>query len=185
MTLTAPAPVPASTLPLPPLAAGHRALEVIEALIAANVTYVAAVPDTTNLHLLDALDADPRVTCLRVTAEDVGAAILYGVWIGGGYGALPCEGSGLGYSGLILARAVVDQASMLLLPGHTGLYGQRHLYHRAPALAGMGTLRGLHITYHGVRPGDDLPALVRSVGPSGPAMGAPTAIVVAEGSVTR
>jgi acetolactate synthase-1/2/3 large subunit len=177
--MTALAPFPHLTRP-----SGAPAQMVVDALVDVGVTHSIGLPDTVLVNLLIALDNDDRVVALRTTAEDVGVAAMMGVWLGGGRTTAVMEASGLGISHEILARMVVDRIPVILLVGHSGLHGERHAYHAAPALAGMGTLRGLGIEHHVVAPGDDIPALVRSIGATADALRRPVALVLPLGSVT-
>ncbi len=158
---------------------------VVDALADVGTTHTTALPDTMNVHVLDALDADDRIIATRCTAEDIGVAAMAGVWVGGGRGAALMEGSGVGYCGLILARMINDRVPVLLLVSHSGVHGEHHVYHQSPAEAGMGVLEGLGIRPVVAAPGDDLPELVRSVGMSAWTMMRPRALVLPVRSVTR
>ncbi len=177
-------PRPAATAPLVGVVSA-TAREIIDALVDVGISHSFALPDSVNVHLLDALDGDPRIASVRVSTEDVGAAALHGLWLGGGNGVLVTEGSGLGLSTLVLARMINDRVPVLILTSHSGLHGERHGYHQSSALAGMGTLRGLGIAHHVAAPGDDLPALVRSLGTTAQAMMSPVALVLPLRSITR
>ena len=57
------------------------------------------------------------------------------------------EGSGLGYCGLILARAQIQRTPLLILAGHNRVLGERHYFHAATRAAGEGVLLGLGIPH--------------------------------------
>ncbi|MGI9598840.1 MAG: phosphonopyruvate decarboxylase [Acidimicrobiales bacterium] len=66
------------------------------ALIEAGVTVIGHVPDGGLSHLIIRLEADERVEVVRLTTEEEGVALLTGVWLGGGRGALLMQSSGVG-----------------------------------------------------------------------------------------
>jgi hypothetical protein len=55
------------------------------------------------------LNADPDVQTVVCAREDEGIAIAVGAWLGGRTAVALMEGSGIGYSGLILARAQLQR----------------------------------------------------------------------------
>jgi hypothetical protein len=57
------------------------------------------------------------------------------------------EGSGVGYCGLILARAQLQRSGFLLVASHSPALGEAHDYHASSRLAGAGVLGGLGIPY--------------------------------------
>ena len=66
------------------------------ALIEAGVTVIGYVPDGGLSHLIVRLDADDRIRTVRLTTEEEGVALMAGVWLGGGRGALLMQSSGVG-----------------------------------------------------------------------------------------
>jgi sulfopyruvate decarboxylase TPP-binding subunit len=58
------------------------------------------------------------------------------------------EGSGIGLSGLILARGIVQRTPTLIVAGHSSTLGERFDYHGATRLVAEPVLRALGIPYH-------------------------------------
>ena len=58
------------------------------------------------------------------------------------------EGSGIGMSGLILARGIVQKTPTMLIIGHNSTLGERFDYHGATRLVAEPVLRALDIPYH-------------------------------------
>src|SRR5581483_1905863 len=80
--------------------------------------------------------------------EDEAVAMGVGAYLGGRVPAAMMEGSGVGYCGLILARAQIQRTPVLLLVGHNRIFGEAFDYHGATRLAAEGVLRGLDIPHH-------------------------------------
>jgi len=57
------------------------------------------------------------------------------------------EASGLGLSGLILARAQVQRTPVVIVASHTAGAGEPYDYHSATALLSEGVFKGLGIPY--------------------------------------
>jgi sulfopyruvate decarboxylase TPP-binding subunit len=132
-----------------------------QALRAADITFAAHVPDTLNHPLARLLEDDPAVTCVACSREDEGVAMAMGAWLGGRWPVVMMEGSGLGMSGLILARGIAQRTPLLILASHNATLGEQHDYHAATRLVGEPTLRALNIPYVVVMDGRDAPRLIR------------------------
>ena len=134
---------------------------IYEALRAADITFVTYLPDTFNHPLVRLLEEDPTVTCVGCSREDEGVAMAMGAFLGGRWSAIMMEGSGLGLSGLILARGIVQRTPLLILASHNSALGELHDYHAATRLVTEPTLRGLNIPYVVVPDGRAAPRLIR------------------------
>lgn len=93
------------------------------------------------------------VPCAR---EDEGIAIAVGLDLGGRNPVCMMEASGLGYSGLILARAQVQRTPVTILASHTAGGGEPMDYHGATRLLSEGIFRGLGIPFETVTEPDEL-----------------------------
>jgi len=71
------------------------------------------------------------------------------------------EGSGLGYSGLILARAQLQRTPMLLLASHNRALGEAYDYHAAGCMASEAMLKGMNIPYVTIQEASQIPTLVK------------------------
>lgn len=118
-----------------------------EALTSAGVNFAAYLPDSVLYEVAALLEADPGVQTVVCSREDEGVAIAIGAYLGGKLPAVLMEGSGVGYSGLILARAVLQRTPLLLLASHNQVLGERFDYHGATRIAGEGVIRGLGIAH--------------------------------------
>jgi sulfopyruvate decarboxylase TPP-binding subunit len=124
-----------------PATAAARAA--FEALRSAGVDFAVYVPDSV-LHPLTALmEADPDVSAVVCSREDEGVAIAVGAWLAGRLSVVMMEGSGMGYCGLILARALLQRTPTLILASHSRVLGERFDYHGATRIVGEATAEGL------------------------------------------
>jgi hypothetical protein len=71
------------------------------------------------------------------------------------------EGSGVGYSGLILARSQVQRSGFLVVASHSPALGERFDFHAASRLVGAGVLGGIGIPYVIPRSQDELLVCLR------------------------
>ncbi len=118
-----------------------------EALRDADIRFATYLPDTLNYPLARALEADPAFTCIACAREDEGVAMAMGAFLGGQWPVLLTEGSGLGLSGLILARGIVQRTPLLILASHNDALGERHDYHAATRRVTEPLLKALNIPY--------------------------------------
>jgi sulfopyruvate decarboxylase subunit alpha len=132
-----------------------------QALKDAEIGFAAYLPDTLNHPLARLLEADPDMLCVNCSREDEGVAMAMGAFLGGRWPVLLTEGSGLGLSGLILARGIVQRTPLLILASHNEALGERHDYHGATRRVTEPLLRGLNIPYVIVTHREDGPMLVR------------------------
>ncbi len=137
------------------VAAAHAALR------EAGIDFAVHLPDTLNYPLIRALDADPDVISVSCSREDEGVAIAMGAYLGGHWPVLLTEGSGLGFSGLALARAVVQRTPLLIIASHNSALGERHDYAAATRRVTEPLLDALTIPYVIAMRGSDIPMLIR------------------------
>ncbi len=131
------------------------------ALRESDVSFATYLPDTLNYPLARMLEADPGMICVNCSREDEGVAMAMGAFLGGRWPVLLTEGSGLGLSGLILARGIVQRTPLLILASHNSALGERHDYIAATRLVTEPLLKALNIPYVIAMSGDQAPLLVR------------------------
>lgn len=132
----------------------HRALK------AAGIDFAAYLPETILYPVMQAVEDDPEITSISVAREDEGVAMCAGAFLGGMWPVLLTEASGLGLSGLMLARAVVQRTPMLILAGHNEALGERHDYTAATRRTSEPLMRALNIPYVVARNGQEIPQLI-------------------------
>jgi sulfopyruvate decarboxylase subunit alpha len=155
-TSTEPAAGDAGGPPSTPVSERSTANRSAERLVDAGATLAIYLPDSVLTGVTRALDEDPRIPTIVCTREDEGAAIAAGAALAGGLPVLLMEGSGVGYCGLILARAQVMHAGFLLVASHSPALGERFDYHQASRVVGAGVFEGLGIPYVTPRSADEL-----------------------------
>jgi sulfopyruvate decarboxylase subunit alpha len=117
------------------------------ALRRGGVNFAVSLPDTA-LHPVDRLlHDDPEVQAFVCSREDEGVAMAVGAYLGGKVPVALMEGSGVGYCGLVLARAQIQRTPLLLLASHSAALGEAFDFHGASRLAVEGVLRGLAIPH--------------------------------------
>jgi sulfopyruvate decarboxylase TPP-binding subunit len=129
---------------------------IVERLVAAGVSLAVYLPDSALIEVTKRLETEPAIRTLVCTREDEGAAIAAGASLAGGMPVVLMEGSGVGYCGLILARAQLGRAGFLLIASHTPALGERQDFHAASRVVGAAVLGGLGIPYVVPRSADEL-----------------------------
>jgi sulfopyruvate decarboxylase TPP-binding subunit len=118
-----------------------------DALRSGGVTFATYLPDSILSPVTDLLEADSAVRAIVCSREDEGVAIAVGAFLAGKMPVALMEGSGLGYCGLILARAILQRTPLLLLVSHNLVLGESFDYHGATRLASAGIASGLNIPH--------------------------------------
>jgi sulfopyruvate decarboxylase subunit alpha len=119
-------------------------------LVAGGVSHFIYVPDSAMGLLSGHAERDPAMATIVCAREDEGVAIAAGLFVAGKRSVLTMEASGIGYSGLILARCAIQRTPVLIIASHGGLLGERFDYHGATIASGRGVVNGLE-TVHGQR----------------------------------
>lgn len=123
----------------------HEAIAAV--FLQSKVGLAVYLPDSVLYALAASLEAEPAISTVVCTREDEGVAIASGASLAGGLSVVLMEGSGVGYCGLILARAQIQRSGFLLVASHSPALGEAHDYHASSRLAGAGVLGGLGIPY--------------------------------------
>jgi sulfopyruvate decarboxylase TPP-binding subunit len=127
---------------------------------AAGIDFAVFLPDS----MLDGVEqlmlAQGDIACYQCSREDEGVAMAMGAFLVGRKPVVMMEGSGIGLSGLILARGIVQRTPTLLVAGHSSTLGERYDYHGATRLVGESVLRALGIPYHVLSEADDVRTVV-------------------------
>ena len=114
-------------------------------LIAGGAAFVSYLPDSRFATLEGLLEQDRRLRVVRCAREDEGVAIAVGAAMGGLPSVAIMEGTGLGFCGLILARARLQHTPLLLLVSHTEGPGESRPFHSTAIAASSAVLRGFDI----------------------------------------
>lgn len=123
-------------------AAVHRGLR------KAGVDFAVVLPDSVVRPVDRLLETDPEVQRYVCTREDEGVAMAVGAYLGGRVPVVMMEGSGVGFCGLVLARAQLQRTPVLMLVGHTRGLGEPFDYHGATRLVAQGVLDAVGIPHH-------------------------------------
>ncbi len=134
-----------------------------DSLKASGIVFSVMLPDSVMHPVNELLLEDPAVACVGCSREDEGIAIAAGAGWGGCPAAVSMEGSAIGLSGLILARAVIQRSPVLLLASHSSVLGERFGYHAATRAVTQPILDALRIPYHVLRDAAEIPHVVREI----------------------
>jgi len=118
------------------------------------------LPDSCLTPIIRAFQKDNRVTMIPCAREDEGVAIAVGLHLGGRNPLCMMEASGIGFSGLILARAQVQRTPVIIVASHSAGAGEPFDYHSASALLSEGVFSGLGIPYEVAADSGTLEALI-------------------------
>jgi sulfopyruvate decarboxylase TPP-binding subunit len=126
----------------------------------ANVDACIYLPDSCLTSTIRAFQASNKITMIPCAREDEGIAIAVGLYLGGRTAVCMMEASGLGYSGLILARAQVQRTPVIVVASHSSRAGEPYDYHGATVLLSDGIFKGLGIPYETATDADSLESLM-------------------------
>lgn len=115
--------------------------------IRAGVDACVYLPDSSFVPVIRAFRSNGKITIIPCAREDEGVAIAVGLDLGGRTAICLMEGSGIGYSGLILARAQAQRTPVVIVASHSAGVGEPFDYHGATVRVVEGVFTGLGIPY--------------------------------------
>lgn len=130
-------------------------------LIDGGVDNCLYVPDSVMGSLTARCEKDPNIATVVCAREDEAIAIAAGFFIANRRSVVVMEASGIGYSGLILARCQLQRTPVFMMASHGGLLGEADDFHGATIAAGRGVLAGLGIPFVVLRGDDQWAEVVR------------------------
>ena len=125
----------------------------------ARLDFAVYLPDSLLDGLEQTLLARQEIATYQCSREDEGVAMAAGAALVGRRPVVLMEGSGIGLSGLILARCVAQHTGFLIVAGHNSALGERFDYHAATRLVTEPILNALGVPLHvalGTTPLDEL-----------------------------
>jgi sulfopyruvate decarboxylase TPP-binding subunit len=135
----------------------------VDSLKANGISFSVLLPDSVLHPVNELLLADAAVQTVICSREDEGVAIAAGAGWGGCRSTVSMEGSAIGMSGLILARAVIQRSPTLILASHSTVLGEKFGYHAATRAVTQPILDALRIPYHVLRDADEIPHVVKQI----------------------
>lgn len=133
---------------------------VCAALKASGIDFTVFLPDSLLYPIERLLLDDPDIETYQCSREDEGVGIAIGANLAGRKPVVMMEGSGIGLSGLALARGILQRNGMLLLVAHNSTLGERYDYHGATRLVAEPILTALRIPYHVLFDGAQVPTVI-------------------------
>ena len=135
----------------------------VDSLKENDITFSVLLPDFVMHPVNELLLADSAVETVICSREDEGIAIAVGAGWGGRRSTVSMEGSAIGMSGLILARAVIQRSPTLILASHSTVLGEKFGYHAATRAVTQPILDALRIPYHVLRDAEEIPHVVKQI----------------------
>lgn len=132
----------------------------VRGAVKAGVDACVYLPDSCLTPIIRIFQKTPGVSIVPCAREDEGVGIAVGLHLGGRNPVCLMEASGIGYSGLILARAQVQRTPVVIVASHSAGAGEPFDYHSASALLSEGVFRGLGIPYEVAAASRSLEALI-------------------------
>ncbi len=130
---------------------GRYRRDTIEALAGgfqqAGIDMMVYLPDATLDGIEQLIVEKNEIKSYQCVREDEGLAIAMGAYMVGRRPVVLMEGSGIGMSGVILARSLLQRCPMLLLVGHCSTLGERYDYHGSTRLVVEPILRAINVPY--------------------------------------
>jgi sulfopyruvate decarboxylase subunit alpha len=135
----------------------------VRGALRAGINACVYLPDSSLTPIIRVFQRSAGVTMVSCAREDEGVGIAVGLHLGGRNALCLMEASGIGFSGLILARAQVQRTPVIIVASHTAGAGEPFDYHSASALLSEGVFSGLGIPYEIARESRGLEALIYRV----------------------
>lgn len=132
----------------------------VAALKASGIDFAIFLPDSLLYPIERLLLDDPDVETVQCAREDEGIGIAIGAHLAGRKPVVMMEGSGIGLSGLALARGILQRNGMLLLVAHNSTLGEQYDYHGATRLVAEPILQALRIPYHVLFDAAEIPTVI-------------------------
>lgn len=152
---------------------------IADAMVRARIRHVVHLPDSTLWEVPGLLAQESQITVITCAREDEGIAIAAGMFLGGGMvAAALMEGSGIGYSALILARLQLQRSPVLIVASHSLALGEAHDYHGATRLAATAVLTGLGVPHLVATEGRVLGTIVEQAAITARGQRTPVAVLV-------
>jgi thiamine pyrophosphate-dependent acetolactate synthase large subunit-like protein len=123
-------------------AAGPR---IYAALKKAGIDFIVYLPDGELYPVLEEAEYDPEMMTVACNREDEGIAIAGGAVHAGRKAAILMEGTGVGFSGLIIAHEILSRVPMLIVSSHSQEMGIRLPHNDIATMVNEPILRALNI----------------------------------------
>lgn len=116
--------------------------------MASGIDFAVFLPDSMLDGVEQLIIERGGIDAYQCSREDEGVAMAMGAFLVGKKPVTLMEGSGIGLSGLILARGILQKTPTMLVVGHNSTLGESYDYHGATRLVAEPVLRSLGIPYH-------------------------------------
>jgi sulfopyruvate decarboxylase subunit alpha len=122
---------------------------IFDAIKAADVRLISALPETWLVHLIRMVEEDPDTILVRLAKEEEGVGISVGAHLAGVKSAMLMQNHGsLASINAIVSLALLYKIPLLMLISHRGDLGERDPWQCQGGLATIPVLRGLGIPHY-------------------------------------
>jgi thiamine pyrophosphate-dependent acetolactate synthase large subunit-like protein len=156
-------------------AAGPR---IYAALKKAGIDFIVYLPDGELYPVLEEAEYDPDMMTVACNREDEGIAIAGGAVHAGRKAAILMEGTGVGFSGLIIAHEILSRVPMLILSSHPQEMGIRLPHNDIATMVNEPILRALNIHTVVLRHLDDAELYITESARSARVLRQPAAVII-------
>ena len=132
----------------------------VKGALRAGIDTCVYLPDSVTTPIVRSFQRRSNIAMISCAREDEGVAIAVGLELGGRSPVCLMEGSGLGLSALILARAQSQRTPVFVVASHTRGGGEPYDYHASSTLLSEGIFTGLGIPFQVAREDTSLESLV-------------------------
>jgi thiamine pyrophosphate-dependent acetolactate synthase large subunit-like protein len=141
---------PVPTVPTPRRPEGARfgreaGARIYQALKAAGIDLIVYLPDGELYSIIEEAEYDPEMLTICCCREDEGIAIAGGAAHAGRKPAVIMEGTGIGFSGLVIAHEILSRVPMLILSSHSQEMGIRLPHNDIATMVNEPLLRALNV----------------------------------------
>lgn len=132
----------------------------VKGALRAGIDTCVYLPDSVTTPIVRGFQRNSNISMIPCAREDEGIGIAVGLELGGRNPVCLMEGSGLGLSALILARAQCQRTPVFVVASHTRGGGEPYDYHATSTLLSEGIFNGLGIPFQVAHDDTPLESLV-------------------------
>ena len=155
--------------------AGSR---IYQAIKDAGIDFIVYLPDGELYPIIEEAEFDPEMVAVCCNREDEGIAIAGGAAHAGRKPAILMEGTGIGFSGLIIAHEILSRVPMLIIYSHPQEMGIRLPHNDIATMVNEPLLRALNIHTVVLRHLDDADLYISESQRSARVLRAPVAVII-------
>ena len=151
---------------------------IYQAIKDAGIDFIVYLPDGELYPIIEEAEFDPDMMTVCCNREDEGIAIAGGAAHAGLKPAILMEGTGIGFSGLIIAHEILSRVPLLIISSHSQEMGIRLPHNDIATMVNEPILRSLNIHTVVLRHLDDATLYIAESQRSARVLRAPAAVII-------